>query len=198
MRLFVAADLPDSAREAIAAEQRRLGSALGEKEREPFKRANALKWVKPEHSHLTLVFLGDVEDARVPSVVDTLGHHVDMAPFEIVFEGLGAFPPRGAPRVLWIGVAAGANALIDLQRELARRIAVLGIPIEDRPFHPHLTLARWRESRSTDRQRALAHAPTGAIARARIAGATLYQSRLSPAGPIYTALARATLSGPTA
>ena len=187
MRLFVAADVPDAAREAIAAEQKRLASVLGGS-------AGSLRWVKPEHSHLTLVFLGDVEDARVPSVVESVGRDVDAAPFDIVFEGLGAFPPRGAPRVLWIGVGAGAAALIDLQRELAQRIAALGVPLEDRPFHPHLTLARWRESRPPDRQRAGAHAPHGAVARARIAGATLYQSRLSPAGPTYTALARANLT----
>jgi RNA 2',3'-cyclic 3'-phosphodiesterase len=112
-----------------------------------------------------------------------------------VFDGLGAFPPREALRVLWIGVGAGAAAVIELQRVLAQRIAALGIPLEDRPFHPHLTLARWRESRSPDRQRALAHAPKGAVARAHITGATLYQSRLSPSGPSYTALARANLSG---
>jgi 2'-5' RNA ligase len=218
MRLFVAADVPDAAREAIAAEQKRIASALSEKEREPFppaladetselrrtrrsavgaragRRAGPLKWVKPDHSHLTLVFLGDVEDARIASVTEAIGQGVNAAPFDIVFEGLGVFPPRGAPRVLWVGVGAGASALIDLQHELTRRIAALGIPLEDRRFHPHLTLARWRESRSSDRQRALAHAPKDAVARAHITGATLYQSRLSPAGPTYTALARANLS----
>jgi RNA 2',3'-cyclic 3'-phosphodiesterase len=195
MRLFVAADLPDAAREAIAAEQKRIASALTKEQREPSRRGGALRWVKAEHSHLTLVFLGDVEDARVASVVESVGRNVDAAPFEIVFDGLGLFPPRGAPRVLWIGVDAGADALIDLQRELARRIAALGIPLEDRRFHPHLTLARWRESRSPDRQRVLTQASTGAIARARIGGVTLYQSRLSPDGPTYTALARANLTG---
>jgi 2'-5' RNA ligase len=154
--------------------------------------------VKPEHSHLTLVFLGDVEDARVASVVEAVGRDLDRSPFDIVFEGLGAFPPRGAPRVLWVGVGAGASALIELQHEFTRRIAALGIPLEDRPFHPHLTLARWPESRPSDRQRALAQTPAGAIARARITGATLYQSRLSPVGPTYTPLARATLTGRTA
>jgi len=186
MRLFVAADVPEAARAAVAAEQKRIASALSD---------NALKWVKPEHSHLTLVFLGDVEDGRVASVVDTVGRNIDAPPFDVVFEGLGAFPPRGAPRVLWTGVGAGAAPLIDLQREIARRIAALGVALEDRPFHPHLTLARWRESRPRDRERALVHAPPGPIARARIAGATLYQSRLSPSGPSYTALARANLSG---
>src|SRR5438067_4019640 len=191
MRLFVAADVPDAAREAIAAEQKRIASALRGS-------AGSLRWVKPNHSHLTLVFLGDVEDARVASVVDAVGRDVDALPFDIAFEALGAFPPRGAPRILWIGIGAGAAALVDLQRELTRRVAALGIPLEDRPFHPHLTLARWRDSRPLDRQRALAQTPAGAIARACIRGATLYQSRLSPAGPSYTALARATLSGPPA
>src|SRR2546426_7761098 len=128
MRLFVAADVPDAAREAIAAEQKRIASALSDKEREPFppplanrsselrrtrrsacgakagRRAGGLKWVKPEHSHLTLVFLGDVEDARVASVVEAVGRDLDISPFDIVFQGIGAFPPRGAPRVLWVGV----------------------------------------------------------------------------------------------
>src|SRR5438128_3556045 len=121
MRLFVAADVPDAARDAIAAEQKPIASALGEKKREPSRRAGALKWVKPEHSHLTLVFLGDVEDARVASVVEAVGRDIDAPPFDVVFEGLGVFPPRGAPRVLWIGVAAGASQLIELQRELSRR-----------------------------------------------------------------------------
>jgi len=104
------------------------------------------------------------------------------------------FPPRGAPRVLWVGVVAGVLPLSELQRELAQRIAALGIALEDRPFHPHLTLARWRESRSSDRERALTAAPRGVIARACVGGATLYQSRLSASGPSYTALARANLT----
>ena len=195
MRLFVAADVADHAREAIDAEQKRIASALDVKERDASRRAGTLKWVKRDHSHLTLVFLGDVADGRVPAVVDAIGRGVDAPPFDIVFEGVGAFPPRGAPRVLWIGVGEGAAPLTALQQELAKRIAALGVPLEDRAFHPHLTLARWRESRPADRQRALAHARQGMIARARIAGATLYQSRLSSSGPTYTSLARATLTG---
>ncbi len=187
MRLFVAADLPEDAREAIAAEQKRIASTLGGS-------AGALKWVKADHAHLTLVFLGNVEEARVPAVVEAVGRDVDAAPFEISLETIGAFPARGAPRVLWIGVVDGAARLSELQRELAERIAAIGIPLEDRPFHPHLTLARWRESRPADRERALAAAPLGAVARACVDGATLYQSRLSPAGPSYTALARANLT----
>ncbi|HXI32185.1 MAG TPA: RNA 2',3'-cyclic phosphodiesterase [Vicinamibacterales bacterium] len=188
MRLFIAADLPDTIRVALAAEHRRIGSALAES-------GSSLKWVKPEQAHLTLVFIGNVDDARVPAVVEAIRADIDAPPIDAVFEGAGVFPPRGAPRVLWIGVGAGAGELVDLQRVLASRIAALGLPLEDRAFHPHLTLARWRESRPADRDRALAAAPRGVVGRARIDGATLYQSRLSPAGPSYTALARATLTG---
>jgi RNA 2',3'-cyclic 3'-phosphodiesterase len=216
VRLFVAADVPAAAREALAAEQKRITALLirnerepfgrpgpherepfsgpRPKEREPFRRAGTLKWVNPEHSHLTLVFLGDVDDARVPAVVEAIGRDVALEPFQITLESIGVFPPRGAPRVLWIGVGAGASLVADLQREIARRVAALGIALEDRPFHPHLTLARWRDSRPADRGRALDAAPRGVVARARIDGATLYQSRLSSAGPSYTPLARANLT----
>src|SRR5207248_8258547 len=129
---------------------------------------------------------GNVEDARVPAVIDAVAVDVEMPAFDAVFEGAGVFPPRGAPRVLWVGVGAGARELIELERVLAARITALGLVLENRAFHPHLTLARWRESRPSDRTRALASAPRGVVARARIEGATLYQSRLSPSGPAYT------------
>jgi len=187
MRLFVAADLPDAVRDALVAEQGRIKSALAGS-------GSPLKCVKPEHAHLTLVFIGNVDDARVPAVVDAIGSDIDLPAFDATFEGAGAFPPRGAPRVLWIGVGSGAGELVALQRAIAARVAALGLPIEDRDFHPHLTLARWRESRPADRGRALAAAPRGVVAGAHIDGATLYQSRLSPAGPAYTALARANLT----
>ena len=103
MRLFVAVDLSDDAREAIAAEQKRIAAALGCSK-------SSLKWVKPEQVHLTLVFLGSVDDRacrgcrRRRSARD-----VDLAPFDMVLDGVGVFPPRGAPRVLWIGRRAAAR-----------------------------------------------------------------------------------------
>lgn len=197
MRLFVAADLPDDVREKIAAEQRRIAAMLGGKKREPSRRVGIPRWVNLDHAHLTLVFLGEVDDARGTAVMESIGRDVDLETFEIAFESVGVFPPRGAPRVLWIGIGAGAAPLAALQRELAQRIAALGIALEDRPFHPHLTLARWRDSRPADRARVLQAAPHGVVARARIAGATLYRSTLSSDGPIYTPLARATLIGRT-
>src|SRR6476659_1419840 len=100
----------------------------------------------------------------------------------MVFDGIGVFPPHGEPRVLWSGVTEGAAELVALHRELAPRAAALEIALEERAFHPHLTLGRWRESRRQDRQRTLAAEARDPIARVHVRRATLYESRLSPSG----------------
>lgn len=186
MRLFAAIDLSAGTRHAMAAEQQRITAALRSSDA-------SLKWVRPENAHLTLVFLGHVDDARVPALVAAVGKDVDAPPFEIAFGGTGVFPPRGAPRVLWTGITAGLDDIIALQRELSARVVAEGIVLEARRFHPHLTLARWTASRPSDRAHALKAAPPGTIARQRVASATLYESRLSPAGAAYTALVHANL-----
>jgi RNA 2',3'-cyclic 3'-phosphodiesterase len=187
MRLFIAIDLDDAARAAIAAEQKRVAAALGDAR-------SSVKWVKPDQMHLTLVFLGDVPETQASAVVDAVNRPVAMPPFGITFQTLGVFPSHGGPRALWIGITNGAVELIELQRVLAQRVADLGIALESRPFHPHLTLGRWRQSRPSDRRRVLAAARPDTIAPVGLSAATLYHSRISSAGPTYTALARATLS----
>jgi 2'-5' RNA ligase len=189
MRLFIAVDLDDEARAAMASAQKRLAAGMGDASR------SSLKWIPPDRLHLTLVFLGEVDEARARAVTEAMGASVAHAPFDLAYVGAGVFPARGAPKVLWAGVGAGAREVIDLERALAARVAEVGHRIEGRPFSPHLTLARWRESRGADRARALAAAPEGTIARVRVDHATLYQSRISSAGPTYTPLARANLTG---
>ncbi len=136
----------------------------------------------------------------MPSVIEAINIAVDLPVFDIAFGGAGVFPPRGAPRVLWIGVTEGAAALTSLQSEIAERIRGLGLTFDDRPFHPHLTVGRWRESRSDraarGRRRGEGGPPggSGTVADVRVTRATLYQSRLSASGPAYTALAHATLA----
>src|SRR5262249_11050501 len=139
--------------------------------------------------------IGEVDESRASQIVAAVERPIDAPPFEMVLENVGTFPPKGAPRAFWVGVSGGARQLADLQAEIAARVAALGIPLEARSFQPHLTLGRWKTSRSSDRRRALDAARPGVVARTRIDGATLYQSRISSAGPTYTPLARATLSG---
>jgi 2'-5' RNA ligase len=187
MRLFSAVDLSDDAREAIAAEQTRLASAFS-------RSRSSLKLVRPAQMHLTLVFLGDLDDARVPVLVEAMNAGIDLPAFDAAFVGAGAFPPRGAPRVLWIGVGAGAADLISLRARVASTIRGLGlgIAVDDRPFQPHLTIARWRDSRPADRAK-LPRPSSREIVRMHVEQVTLYQSQLSPSGSRYTALAHATL-----
>jgi RNA 2',3'-cyclic 3'-phosphodiesterase len=187
VRLFAAIDLSPETQDAMAAEQKRIAASLGAS-------AAPLKWVRPDHAHLTLVFLGEVDAAAVPLLVDTFGLDVAVPPFDIVFSGIGVFPARGAPRVLWIGIGAGGSPLSTVQIALTARVSARGIPIEARDFHPHLTLARWTRSRPSDRHRALAAGRPGAVARQRVEWATLYESRLSSSGATYVPLTRANLT----
>jgi 2'-5' RNA ligase len=186
MRLFVALDLDDDARKAVALVQQDVVKTLEAK--------GLIKMVDPAHMHLTLAFLGEIAEGTAPPIVDAFSRKIDLRSFAATFQGLGVFPPRGAPRVLWLGVGQGGREIIELQREVAGRLEGLGMTLEQRPFHPHLTLARWRTSRPRDRQRALSAESRLGVVRVNVDHVTLYQSRLSPAGSAYTALARANLT----
>jgi 2'-5' RNA ligase len=184
--LFVAIDLDEAARQAVGALQQRIAKT----ESSP----RALKWVRPEHLHFTLAFLGEVNAPDVTRVVDAMSFQLGAVRFAAGLERLGVFPLRGAPRVLWLGVGEGEARIVEARREVVGRLAPVGFQDEPRAFHPHLTLARWRESRASDARRALAADPRREIARVAVDHITLYESRLGNSGPTYTALARATLT----
>ena len=187
MRLFAALDLSAEARTAIAAEQRRIVSDIGE--------AGArLRLVKPDLMHITLAFIGEVEEGRAPSVVEAMGATIDQAPFAVAFAGVSVFPPHGRPRALFLGIARGAAETTELQRRVASILESVGIPPEPRPFYPHLTLARWRDGRPRDRWLGPAGGRTATVATMDVVEVGLYQSRLSSQGPAYTRLARALLA----
>jgi len=187
VRLFIAIDLEDSARVSIEQEQKRIAAALGEAR-------SSIRWVRRDQMHLTLVFVGEASDTVAASLANAMRVPIPTPAFEMVLRGIGVFPPHGAPRALWIGVDDGSPQVIDVQREIAARAVACGVAVESRPFRPHLTLGRWRNSRPSDRGKVLAHSSPEAVARTRVTAATLYHSRVSSAGSTYTALARATLS----
>ncbi len=185
MRLFVAVDLDQAVRAAAAATTRRV-ALLAE-------RAGSVNWVKPENMHLTLKFLGEVADARVAEIAARVKEVYDIPAFDASFAGVGLFPPSGPARVIWIGMTAGAEALTALQEEVERRIGPLGFPAEKRGFQAHLTLGRFRVPAPRTIRAAIEEAGAGAVGTCRIDHVTLYQSRLSPRGAMYTALERGPL-----
>jgi 2'-5' RNA ligase len=182
MRVFVAIDLGDEARAAVAAAQKSMAQRVG---------GSAIRLVHPEHLHVTLAFVDKLADPLVSRFVTLFSETFPQPDFEMVFGGLGVFPAKGAPRALWLGIARGAEETVNLQRLVAERLQQMGIEPERRPFHPHLTLARWRDSRPSDRPRG--SIDERAVVTTHVKGVTTYQSRPTSAGPSYTVLAEALL-----
>ena len=130
----------------------------------------------------------EVNEPLGAAIAEAMRAPIAMPAFALALGGLGMFPPRGAPRVLWIGAIRGGRETIELQRAVAERVTRTGVELERRPFHAHLTLGRWRDSGERDRRAVLEVADTGELARIEVDHVTLYQSRLSPHGATHTAL----------
>jgi 2'-5' RNA ligase len=190
MRLFVAIELDDAARQAILVEQNRLKHAFEDSGR------SSLRWVKPEHIHLTLVFLGEVRPEDGDKVIQVMSEAIQHDRFAIAFGGLGIFPPRGLPRVLWLGLQHGIREIVAVQQQVVERLGRVDVVDQerDRTFRPHLTLARWRTSTGADRRTVLGLNKPEGIAQLAVTHVALVQSRLSSAGPSYTALCRTKLA----
>ena len=189
MRAFVAIELSDDAKRALAA----LIQSLRE------RRIDGLRLVRPEGMHLTLKFLGDIDASRVPRIADALvTASARHTPFRLTLADPGFFPNADRARVLWIGVGGDLRPLRDLQRDVDETLATLGFAAEKRPFNPHLTIARMRDSAArADRRRAadaLAAYPLPHGITISANAVSLMQSDLRPGGAVYTCIVHASLS----
>lgn len=149
-----------------------------------------IKWVKPDNLHLTLKFLGNVEPGAVEGVGAALDNAVNgRTPFTLNFSGAGLFPDRGSPRVLWIGVTAGAEEMTALGAAVEESLSPLGFPPESRPFTPHLTIGRVKNI-GTPRMLAEAMADAADIGwgESVVDRIHLVRSELFPSGPRYSIL----------
>lgn len=190
MRLFVAVELDESIRAAA-------GSA-GQALRSRLPHDVVARWVPEENIHVTLWFLGEVEEARVAAVLAALESPFDLQPFSMSLDGLGAFPPSGAPRVLWLGVGRGAAELRMLHGRLSARLEPLGFARERRPYSAHVTLARVKDLGSRRSQVAVRRVLAEAVApvsSSPVKAVTLFRSRLSPKGASYEPVLRVPLNG---
>lgn len=177
MRLFYAVAADEDVKAAAAATVARLRRAPGD-----------YRWVDPRDMHLTLRFLGETAEERLPEVERVMREAAaKTAPFEVVYGGVGAFESLDDPRVVWIGLESGLEPLHALADRLGRD--------EPRPFAPHLTLGRRRrEAHPPEFVAALrAEAPLGL--RRRVERISLYASRPAPFGHAYEILLEAPLTG---
>ena len=187
MRLFTAIELGEDARGRagrLIDELRRRAAAMAPDAR--------ITWIPPDRLHLTLRFIGQVDDAGAGRLLHALRQPAGLTPFVVRWGRPGAFPARGAPRVLWVGVERGTAELEALEAEVSARLASAGLPREERPYRPHLTLARVREAAGL-RAAALFERSVPAPGETRVDAITLFESRLSPAGPAYIALQKTPL-----
>ncbi len=179
IRSFLAIDPPQEIYNEIVKIQERL--------RKTFQ--GDIRWVRPEGIHLTLKFFGYIYDSDVANISNVVKDNVmDMKALFLNVSGLGAFPSVNRPRVLWLGIDGDTEAVIRLQTKIDTALEGYGFKKEDRPFKPHLTLARIKEPKGLI---GLAEAVTKngyAAGGFSVRGLTLFKSDLRPTGAVYTKL----------
>ena len=185
MRSFVAIELPDAIRKSIAALCTRVSDAARAAES-----STRVSWVDPERMHLTLRFLGEVDEEGLNRIAAILADGLKTAvPFTLKAARTGVFPNTRKPSVMWVGIgplAGGLQMVHDTAEDAARAI---GLAPDNKTFHPHVTLARIRDGRDAgplmeafDKRRDFA------AGEFEVHGVSLFSSRLTPKGPIHDRL----------
>ncbi len=189
MRLFIAIELPEAIKQGIAKIQDGLKQSGGD--------AN---WTRPGGIHLTLKFLGEAPEEKVPAILQTLRDAAtNRGPIRIDVAGAGAFPNLKTPRVLWVGVAGEMDKLSSLQTAVEDGMERLAFSREERKFSTHLTLARIKFPRPRDNWQQ----KIGEIQNVKLGGfvadhVSLMKSELRRDGAVYTEVGRMELKEPEA
>jgi RNA 2',3'-cyclic 3'-phosphodiesterase len=181
--LFLAAEIG----EALAARVNDLSNELQKRTAKAAPRAK-VTWIPAQRMHLTIRFIGEVDDTRAAAIRTALELPIAVAPFELTLAGAGTFPKSGIPRVVWVGVTGGREELLAAERQMSARLTRVGVPEEERAYSPHLTLARIREPAGLRSARLLEGLTETTIGTVRVDAITLFQSKLSPTGPTYLPL----------
>ncbi|MDR4492984.1 MAG: RNA 2',3'-cyclic phosphodiesterase [Nitrospirales bacterium] len=181
IRAFLALSLPPRVREDLNTLQQKIRPVLP-----------PVNWVRPENVHVTLKFFGSITSDMVDQLFEALrGMSSLVSPFSLNIQGIGVFPHTRSPRVLWAGLTGSVDRLLELQERIQMVLEPLGFPVEEKSFHPHVTLARIKSD-------------GGKVGRALTAGGVLesqevvsvlmvdrmvlYRSEISSTGPRYKVL----------
>lgn len=186
-RAFIAIPIPSKIQRALGGLQDNLKKDISN-----------VRWTKPESIHLTLKFLGDVEDEKLAPIGEALKElSSKFDPLNFRADGLDCFPPKGSPRVIWVGLREDSGTLGRLVSDIERAMEKFSFPKENRGFTPHLTLGRVRDQKSRmtaqimravfDKQ---APADLGTFEAKTV---ELIKSELTPKGAIYSNLTTAPL-----
>jgi 2'-5' RNA ligase len=188
IRAFIAIELPRELKEALAGLQGRLKSGG----------PAPVKWVDPGSMHLTLKFLGNIDSGITGRISGAMQGAVQgISPFHVQVKDLGVFPDPRRVRVIWVGLTGDIEKLSRLQQNIESALKPLGFTPENRPFAPHLTLARVRDGAAPAERQKLGQlvVATGFDNgyRLDVNSVDLMKSQLTREGPIYTRLASVVL-----
>jgi 2'-5' RNA ligase len=190
LRTFVAVESTDEIQLAAERLIRQLSSV-----------SQGVRWVAPANIHLTLKFLGDVDEREVYRVCQSVAKAAAAdEPFQVLCRGTGAFPSPQRPRTIWMGVDDHQERLAGLQRRIEEELETLGFPGDSRQFHGHLTLGRIRYNRQDveELSQALQGRADVEFGWLPLDEVVVFASELAAGGPRYTALGRCSLTGPAA
>ncbi|MFC1782162.1 RNA 2',3'-cyclic phosphodiesterase [Planctomycetota bacterium] len=187
IRCFIAIELNDAIQRKLGRLQNRLGGKL--------HHPPGITWVKPDHMHLTLKFLGDVDDTVINDVCSAASEAAaQVVPFEFELGSVGCFGSAASTRVIWVGVTTGLSHLEKLHQSVDKQLAQIGFPPERRKFSPHLTLARVRNVKVGSAVRpAVDKLEPISFSAQNVSEITVFQSDLSSGGPVHTPLHHAPL-----
>ncbi|MCC6545175.1 MAG: RNA 2',3'-cyclic phosphodiesterase [Nitrospirae bacterium] len=185
MRCFIAVSLPEELKSKISCIQEKLKAAGAD-----------VSWTRKEGMHLTLKFLGDKDEVKIPDIKKALDMAVDgIVPFSLSVSGLGIFPDMRRPRVVWVGLKEEGDNVIRLQKGVEAELKKRGFPAEGRSFTPHITLGRIRTDKNIEKLLRLIddekRSDPGGFPVSEI---HLIKSELKPSGAVYTELFSVMLS----
>lgn len=155
-----------------------------------------IRWVRAENIHLTLKFLGDIEEIKINEIAEAVSKTAEKhSPISLKAKGIGVFPGIKRPRVLWVGLAGQLEALVKLQTTLDKNLIVLDFPREKRPFKGHLTMGRIKDridvKKLGDALMAFRRFESETFTAGQI---ILYKSELTPSGAVYTELTSSSIN----
>ena len=183
MRLFVAIDVGPTIASAAAMLVERLKTRAAK-----LSPRAKITWIPADRMHLTVRFIGHVDEPQYQAIASALQPAVTMHPFDLRIRGTGAFPRSGPPRAIWCGISDGLEQVEDVEREITERLKGVDVPPDDRKYSPHLTLARIREAHGLRASALLDSTRDIELGATRVEAITLFESRLSPKGPTYISL----------
>ncbi|HAF61433.1 MAG TPA: RNA 2',3'-cyclic phosphodiesterase [Anaerolineaceae bacterium] len=188
-RIFAAIDLPQNVLNTIQGVQNSFA----------LQAPSIVRWTKTNQLHITLKFIRELQDTHLNPLCSTL-HQILSAfqTFPLDYSGMGVFPSMRNPRVLWLGIKA-SEPLVTLVQNIESIFQEFGYESEKRPFQPHLTIGRFKNDFSQPElqnfRSCLANYTAKVYAHQIVEHVTLYESTLTPAGPIYKVLLQVPFKG---